>query len=229
VDWLIKWGVVLVVSCVGATGAALLGADPFARSVGIPILAVMIILLFVFFLGFDIYFEVRHNGQTPGKMVAAIRVIRERGGPLDFRSAVIRNLLGLADFMPSFYLLGALLIFWTERSQRLGDLAAGTFVVRERGARLPEEPLKEVEHFASDEYQFTAEQLQTCTGEDRQVLRSFFRRYRDMERLAREDLADRLCDLFAERLSYPLSREALPEAFLASLYRELEKHKAYTS
>lgn len=229
IDWLIKGFIVLGTLFVGLLLVLLLETNPLAESSRYLVAAVLVALFYAFFLGFDIYYEVRHNGQTPGKKFAGIRVVRERGGPLDFRAAVIRNLLGLADFLPAYYFLGAFLVLYTKRGQRLGDLAADTVVLRERGSSLPEEPVGEVERFASDDYPFTAEQLRQCTAEDRQVLRSFFRRYRDMKHRAREQLACRLCDTFLERLAYQSSREIIAETFLASLFRELEKHDRYTS
>jgi hypothetical protein len=57
-----------------------------------------------------------------------------RGGPLSVSQALIRNLVRIVDFLPSYYLIGAIAIFVTRRNQRLGDLAAGTVVVRERQA-----------------------------------------------------------------------------------------------
>jgi uncharacterized RDD family membrane protein YckC len=229
IDWLIKWGILLSAACLGGIVFALLGKDPFADTFRIAIAVVLVLLFYGFFLGFDIYYEAWHNGQTPGKKSAGIRVVRERGGPVDFRAAAIRNLLGLADFLPFGYLLGAFLVQYTKRGQRLGDLAAGTFVIRERGADLPDEPTRELERFASGDYTFTSEQLDACTPEDRQVLRAFFRRYKSMKRDARAELACRLCDLFLDRLKYQSAVEVVAESFLATLYRELEKHKSYSS
>jgi hypothetical protein len=57
-----------------------------------------------------------------------------RGGPLSVGQAIVRNLVRIVDFLPAYYLAGAVAIFVTRRNQRLGDLAAGTVVVRERQA-----------------------------------------------------------------------------------------------
>ena len=63
-----------------------------------------------------------------------LRVIDARGGPITGGQAVIRNLLRVVDFLPWSYALGTIVMFSTLRSQRLGDLAAGTIVIRERAA-----------------------------------------------------------------------------------------------
>src|SRR2546430_644168 len=70
------------------------------------------------------------NGQTIGKRVFKLRVINEDGSPAQFTAVLIRNLLRLVDFLPAFYGVGVLVIVLSPKSQRLGDLAAGTYVVR---------------------------------------------------------------------------------------------------
>jgi uncharacterized RDD family membrane protein YckC len=92
------------------------------------------IIMFVFFWGYYILFEGFWNGQTPGKRLVKLRVIRSDGSPLSFSEAVIRNLVRLIDFMPLYYGVGVIVMFLNDRSRRLGDIAAGTLVVHERGA-----------------------------------------------------------------------------------------------
>ncbi|HEV2249309.1 MAG TPA: RDD family protein [Candidatus Limnocylindria bacterium] len=70
------------------------------------------------------------NGQTIGKRRAGLRVIGPDGEPARFIAVLIRNLVRPVDFLPGWYALGLVMIFLTPRSQRLGDLAAGTYVVR---------------------------------------------------------------------------------------------------
>jgi uncharacterized RDD family membrane protein YckC len=70
------------------------------------------------------------NGQTIGKRIFKLRVINEDGSPARFSAVLIRNLLRLVDFLPAFYGAGVLVIVLSPKSQRLGDFAAGTYVVR---------------------------------------------------------------------------------------------------
>jgi uncharacterized RDD family membrane protein YckC len=182
---------------------------------------------FILLVVADIYFEMSWNGQTPGKWAAGIRVIREGGAPIHFGSSCIRNVLRVADFLPFFYVLGGVLVLVTPRLQRIGDLAAGTLVIRERVAKLPVEVSQEIEQFASDEFTFTPNQLAACSPADRTVLRSFFQRYLDMEPGPRADLAYRLSRIFLDKTSYPLAKPLFDvkhvETFLACLYRDMEK------
>jgi uncharacterized RDD family membrane protein YckC len=226
IDWLVKWGTILVAGLLVAIVVAFSGETPFGKAAPVLLVACLVALFYAFFLGFDVYFEVRQNGQTPGKRRAGIRVIREGGSAVDFRSACIRNLLGMADFLPAFYLLGSFLILLTRRGQRLGDLAAGTLVIRERALEAPVEPAAEIEQLASRDFTFTPTQLAACSPEDRYILRSFFQRYRQLEAGSREKLARRLAEGFLQKTSYQptpsLEKGPVPARFLASLYRDLE-------
>lgn len=89
-----------------------------------------LIVTLVLIWGYFILLEWLWNGQTIGKRAYKLRVINEDGSPARFTQVLIRNLLRLADFLPAFYGLGVLVIVISPKSQRLGDLAAGTYVVR---------------------------------------------------------------------------------------------------
>jgi uncharacterized RDD family membrane protein YckC len=78
------------------------------------------------------------RGQTVGKRVLGLRVVDLHGGRLDPSQVVVRNLLRLVDVLPLFYLLGAAVSLCSSRLQRLGDLAAGTVVIRREQLRVPD-------------------------------------------------------------------------------------------
>lgn len=99
-------------------------------------LAVLIVVVFLIFAGYFVVFEWLWNGQTPGKRLLKLRVIREDGRPITFWEALARNLLRIFDAVPGFvvpvYSVGLIAIFVSGRDQRVGDVFAGTVVVRER-------------------------------------------------------------------------------------------------
>src|SRR4030095_15427975 len=100
--------------------------------------AVMIVILFLIFSGYFAFFEWIWSGQTPGKRWLKLRVIREDGRPITFWEAIVRNLLRTFDMMPApFYSIGLISVFISSIDQRVGDLIAGTVVVREREAEAP--------------------------------------------------------------------------------------------
>lgn len=104
-------------------------------------LAILIIVIFLIFAGYFIVFEWLWNGQTPGKRWLKLRVIREDGRPLTLWESIARNLLRICDAVPGFvlpvYSIGLIVIFLSNRDQRVGDIFAGTVVVRERSDEAP--------------------------------------------------------------------------------------------
>lgn len=104
-------------------------------------IAVMIIVLFLIFAGYFIFFEWIWSGQTPGKRLLKLRVIREDGRPITLWEAIARNLLRIFDAVPGFvlpvYSIGLITIFMSGRDQRIGDMFAGTVVIRERTDEAP--------------------------------------------------------------------------------------------
>ena len=99
--------------------------------------------IFLLNWAYFIVFEAIWNGQTPGKKAVNIRVVREGGRPVDLTCSAIRNLMRYADFLPGFYTVGLLSIFFSPKYKRLGDYAAGTIVVKERSPKLAQKTLAE--------------------------------------------------------------------------------------
>ena len=104
-------------------------------------IAILIVVVFLLFSGYFIFFEWLMNGQTPGKRLMKLRVIREDGRPITLWEAIARNLLRIFDAVPGFvipiYSIGLISIFMSNRDQRIGDLFAGTVVIRERTDEAP--------------------------------------------------------------------------------------------
>lgn len=101
------------------------------------IIAIGILAYGVVDLGYFLIFEALWSGQTPGKRFQKLRVIRIDGQPIGWLESAIRNILRAVDIFSGFYPLGLIVIFLSRRSQRIGDYAAGTVVIIERGARSP--------------------------------------------------------------------------------------------
>lgn len=96
--------------------------------------AVVLVLEVLIVLGLPVGFETLWQGRTPGKAAMGLRVLRDDGGPIRFRHAFVRGLVGVVLERPGlFFFLPALFcMLFNRRSKRLGDLAAGTVVVQER-------------------------------------------------------------------------------------------------
>jgi uncharacterized RDD family membrane protein YckC len=176
-------------------------------------IALMIVLLFLIFTGYFIFFEWLWNGQTPGKRLLKLRVIREDGRPITFWEAAARNLLRIFDTFPGFviplYSVGLIVIFMSRRDQRVGDVCAGTVVVRERADEAPTFAevfsasitdsallrLQKPAHFTGD--------LRGITESEIEVVESFLRR--------RTDLSDRQRQWMAWRVALPIMYKIKPQ------------------
>jgi uncharacterized RDD family membrane protein YckC len=95
--------------------------------------ALTILVLFAVFVFYHLVFELAWNGQTPGKRALKLRVVQANGMPVTANGVVIRNLVRLFDMLPALYGIGLTSMFITRHTQRLGDLAARTIVIHERG------------------------------------------------------------------------------------------------
>jgi uncharacterized RDD family membrane protein YckC len=196
--------------------------------------AVMILLLFLTVSGYFAFFEWIWSGQTPGKRWLKLRVIREDGRPITFWEASVRNLLRSLDMMPApFYSIGLISVFSTNRDQRVGDMVAGTVVVREREAEAP----AFAEVFATPvsdpalrrsfkPVDFTAS-LSSLTESEIQVVETFLRRRWDLSEVPRQWMAWRVSIpiLYKIRPTYDLATFTY-EGFLEELlHRYLQEHR----
>ncbi|HXJ31111.1 MAG TPA: stage II sporulation protein M [Gemmatimonadales bacterium] len=93
--------------------------------------AVGVAIGFAIFWGYFVLFETFNSGRTPGKQLLGIRVVMETGHPVTWAAAVVRNLVRFVDGL-TFFFLGFLMVLFHPQNKRLGDIAAGTIVVRER-------------------------------------------------------------------------------------------------
>lgn len=95
--------------------------------------AVLVVVAFGLTWGYFLLFEGLGNGRTPGKRYIGIRVLMDTGHPVTFGAAVTRNLVRIVDAQPLFsYGVGLLFVFFHPQNKRLGDIVAGTVVVRDR-------------------------------------------------------------------------------------------------
>ncbi len=89
-----------------------------------------LIVIFLTVFGYYTFYELYSNGQTPGKKAHGLRVVTLNGQKVSLFSSLLRNFLRIADFMPFMFLAGVFSVLITDRHQRIGDLFAGTVVIR---------------------------------------------------------------------------------------------------
>ena len=203
--------------------------------------AALVLLSFLVWSSYFVFFEWFSNGQTPGKRLLRLRVIREDGRPITFWEALVRNLLRIFDMssgiIPTlFYSNGLICVFISERDQRMGDLVAGTVVVRERETEAPafnevfNAPVSDAALRRTFKQQLFTADLQPVNDKEIEVVEMFLRR--------RFDLPDNARDWMAWRVATPLLYKLRPrydaqefkyEAFLEELlhrYRAEHRRKS---
>lgn len=136
IDWHIRLLVALAWLFIGTFTLRLVSADvgvAYAFAVAAPALA-------IYFLYHPVL-EVLMRGRTPGKRMAGVRIVTREGATPGIGAILVRNVFRLVDALPAFYCLGLACTLFTKQNVRIGDLAAGTLLVYDRGetsiAKLP--------------------------------------------------------------------------------------------
>src|SRR5579859_2490335 len=110
---------------------SILGALAGDTGIGAWVTSIGIVIGFLVTWGYFLLFEALNHGRTPGKMALGIRVVLETGHPLTFSASAARNLVRLVDSAVLPF-LGPLFVLLHPHNKRLGDMVAGTIVVRDR-------------------------------------------------------------------------------------------------
>lgn len=195
----------LVVAGIGSRGAACL-LDTLCQS--LVVLALVVVQaafsqaavevltnigLFVTILGWFLLFEAFGGGRTPGKRLAGLRVVAADGSAAGFFACLIRNVVRFIDLLPGTYLVGIIAVYATPRNQRLGDLGAGTLVVRDRHARQRGGAMAWADAAAAAPPVLPAEaaswDVSTITAEEVVAVRSFLDRRSQLDPSVRAGLA----------------------------------------
>jgi uncharacterized RDD family membrane protein YckC len=248
VDYLI-WGFVFLI--LGLLAAIIIPALHFFGGVSAN-WAIGIALLIVFLLqwGYFALFEAFGNGRTPGKRVAHIRVIHQSGRGINFVEALARNLVRFVDAAPSFYAIGVVTIFLSRRSQRLGDMVAGTLVVRDREIDSPnwgessgrtitaptlvtESPIAALGPTQAGSGPWggpphlrvvlPAPALAKLSASDLEVLEGFFSRRLDMDLTTRAALAGRIATALCAKSGLAIPEGTSTETFLEAVAHQFRE------
>ncbi len=212
--------------------AALLGmgllslADPF-NMLATPDLAwweiaLLILVLFLIFWGYYMFWETLWSGQTPGKRACGLRVLRDGGFPIDFRAAFIRNVVRVIDFLPGAYGVGALSMFLSKDSKRLGDYAAGTIVVADARQSEMQKAAASAPTAPPPEYRvlgdLTLLNLRAISREQFGVVEHFLSRRAQLPEKVRAELAKQLAVPLMSLIGFtPPAGELSHDQFLAEL------------
>jgi uncharacterized RDD family membrane protein YckC len=216
----------LIALFVGASALASSGVEP-----GGVVAALVYVGVFLVLFGYPAGMETLWRGRTLGKAALGLRVVTVEGAPIRFRHAAIRAILALVDLYVTSGAVGVVSVLVTRRSQRLGDLVAGTIVLRERTARAAARTLTPVRFAPPPGLEPYAATLSVVPldHEDYGTIRSFLLRAPSLTPAARADLAAQLALPLAARLHTTPPPGVPPEAFLVCVAAAFQRRMDRTS
>jgi len=215
IDTLLQLGIglflLIVLAVLGWTGTQL-----GLRAHGLWLAALLGVITFLLMFGYFAIFEIFWNGQTPGKRMIGIRVVKDSGRPLTPAETIGRNLLRIVDQLPAFYAVGVLVALMNAQNKRLGDFIAGSLVVRES----PMTELKPIWQTAQSPAEHPAgARLSTAvlSLEELALIDTFLHRRYDLA----PDVRSRTAEQILSRLKPKLTAAALEQASTESLLEAL--------
>jgi uncharacterized RDD family membrane protein YckC len=185
-------------------------------------------LLVLVFLGYPVVMETLTRGRSLGKMALGLRVVRDDGGPIAFRQAFVRGLIGLVLERPGLLVgflgpaLGMFVAMLSARGKRIGDMAAGTVVLQER---LPVRP--QWTPVMPPPLAGWAQTLDLAGFDDALALsaREFLGRAGELTPTAREALADELVGEVQSRTTPPPPPGTPGWAYLSAVLAERRRRE----
>ena len=214
----------LALAVVTSIGAQV--ADEFAKATGKAAAGkeaefpAYIWAIFVLILSFAslLYFglsELLMRGQTIGKRMFGIRVVKANGFSLDINSLFLRNVFRAIDHIPAIWLVP----FFSKRAQRFGDMIGGTLVVKDEVAKMS--PLRELllnRPAEESQFHFSAPALQRLRPTDVEAVEKFLERSPSLKPEIRDQLLTTLCDPLAKRLEVEPPEKLQRMRFLQELF-----------
>lgn len=215
-------------------GAGALSDWRLFESMGVWTAAVVVLIVFSIIWGYFVLFETLWSGQTPGKRIMRLRVVREDGRPVRFFEVFVRNLIRfVVDFQPfPSYAVGVVTIIFSSRSKRVGDFVAGTVVVKERATEAPSlDEIVRVSQLEQQQLERAAPALfvadtRRLTDRELRAVEAFLNRRFELIEPNRSALAMRIAQPISLKLG--IRAEGLsPEALLEEVERQHRAQSRY--
>jgi hypothetical protein len=188
--------------------------------------AIAIIIVVLLNTGYFVLTEMYMGGQTPGKRILGLRVLQENGQSATFLSIIIRNLFRILDLLPAFYFLGVLVMLFSSKDKRIGDMVAGTIVIIEQGRERLKRKKTIDKTIAKWQSRLPVlvlddESRQRITFKDWQLLRAWMERLPGLPSEKRNELSIPIARHFAAKLEHSSAQLNDTSAYLVALYKEL--------
>ncbi|MEU9190612.1 RDD family protein [Streptomyces sp. NPDC048484] len=186
--------------------------------------AVSIAAFLLLLVGGPIAVETLSHGRSLGKLACGLRVVRDDGGPIRFRHALVRGAVGVVEILMTFGVVACVASLVSARGRRLGDVFAGTLVVRERipAGRTPFVPPPPP--WLSG--RFSGLDLSGVPDGLWLAVRQYLTRIQQLDPQVGRAMAERLAADVAERTGTPAPHGVPPAAFLAAVMQERQAREA---
>ncbi|AXL88996.1 hypothetical protein C4J65_12250 [Streptomyces sp. CB09001] len=176
-------------------------------------------------VGGPIAVETLSHGRSLGKMACGLRVVRDDGGPIRFRHSLVRGLIGVIEILMTLGVIACVASLVSARGRRLGDVFAGTLVVRERvpfssAGFMPPPPPWLAGRFSGLDLSAVPDDLWLA-------VRQYLARMGQLDPRVGWAMAERLAADVAARTGAPVPREVPPPAYLAAVLQERQAREAW--
>jgi uncharacterized RDD family membrane protein YckC len=178
--------------------------------------AVAILFVFCVYWGYFAFFEIIWKGQTPGKRVAKIRVIKESGRPINAYEAIARNLLRAIDGLPGMYGVGIVCMMFNSQNRRLGDYVAGTVVVHDKRTEEVKPEWNTVAEPAA-----TNPQLSVVASEELVLIETYLHRRVGMDLTLRDQVAYKIASRITAKTGLQRDPNQSLDDFLEATARQI--------
>jgi uncharacterized RDD family membrane protein YckC len=220
IDTLIQFVLYIIGAFAVGFSAALAGAVGIGRYLRwIPVSwapAIAILFMFSVYWGYFAFFEMIWKGQTPGKRLAKIRVIKESGRPINAYEAIARNLLRAIDGLPGMYGVGIVCMMLNRQNRRLGDYVAGTVVVHDKRTEEVKPDWNTVMEPA-----VANPQLSFVTSEELVLIETYLHRRVDMDLILRDQVAYKIASRITEKTGLQRGPNQSLDDFLEASARQI--------
>ena len=176
-----------------------------------------LLIQFVIEWGYFVFWELVSGGRSLGKLCLKLRVVRDGGWPIGARESLIRNLLRMVDLLPGPYVVGLVAMIASPDGKRLGDVAAGTIVIRLDRPEPAPPLLDEVPAPAAQGFRFERTQLARIGPTERTLLHQTLRRVERLPPAQADAIVARAAGALCARLGHPPVPPPQDRAFLLAL------------
>nr|WP_240449305.1 RDD family protein [Streptomyces harenosi] len=185
--------------------------------------AVSIAAFVLVLVGAPVAVETLSHGRSLGKMACGLRVVRDDGGPIRFRHALVRGLIGVIEILMTFGVAACIASLASARGRRIGDVFAGTLVVRERVAVSPAFAPPPPPWLAG---RFSGLDLSAVPDGLWLAVRQYLTRMQQLDPQVAWAMAERLAADVAARTGAPAPQGVPPAAYLAAVVQERQAREA---